>query len=283
MCGLVCGVDDEPAVETLFRQQFRRVLKAQRVIMDFAVSAANALTRIARPVEQTLILILSDINMHGMTGLEMLPKVREMRPDVPILMSTAYGDLETQRKATEGGATGSLTKPIHFPIRRAETARRCGPATCPAGPQAADGSRTPGVGVLPGALPRTSAPARCKVSRSTVSREVTVTMPSCFMAASPPWDGGACGLTHHAAAGGRPSSTKSSFHWKASARRVHALVRRHPRRRDACDSPAPQLNARDKSRRPTQETVPMRGLRHCHNHLRKHPSSRQDVTPRMRR
>jgi len=69
-------------VEALFRQQFRRDLRAQRFVMEFAVSAADALTRIARPIEETLILILSDINMPGMTGLEMLPRVREIRPDV---------------------------------------------------------------------------------------------------------------------------------------------------------------------------------------------------------
>jgi CheY-like chemotaxis protein len=121
---LVLVVDDEPDVEALFRQQFRRDLKTQRFVMDFAVSAADALTRIARPIEQTLILILSDINMPGMTGLEMLPKVREMRPEVPIIMITAYGDPETRRKATEGGATGLLTKPIDFGLLRAEIEQR---------------------------------------------------------------------------------------------------------------------------------------------------------------
>jgi CheY-like chemotaxis protein len=89
---LVLVVDDEPDVEALFRQQFRRDLRAQRFVMDFAISATDALARIADPIEQTLILILSDINMPGMTGLEMLPKVREMRPDVPIIMITAYAD-----------------------------------------------------------------------------------------------------------------------------------------------------------------------------------------------
>ena len=120
MSVLVLVVDDEPDVEALFRQQFRRDLMAQRFIMDFAVSAADALTRIARPIEQTLILILSDINMPGMTGLEMLPKVREMHPEVPIIMITAYGDPETRRKAKEGGATGLLTKPIDFALLRQE-------------------------------------------------------------------------------------------------------------------------------------------------------------------
>jgi DNA-binding NtrC family response regulator len=113
-------VDDEPDIEALFRQQFRRDLRAQRFVMDFAISAADALARIAGTIEQTLILILSDINMPGMTGLEMLPKVRELRPQVPVIMITAYGDAETKRKAMEGGASGLLTKPIDFAVLREE-------------------------------------------------------------------------------------------------------------------------------------------------------------------
>jgi CheY-like chemotaxis protein len=117
---LVLVVDDEPHVEELFRQQFRRDLRAQRFIMDFASSAADAMARIASPIEQNLILILSDINMPGMTGLEMLPKIREMRPDVPVIMITAYGDPETKRRALESGATGLLTKPVDFALLRSE-------------------------------------------------------------------------------------------------------------------------------------------------------------------
>jgi CheY-like chemotaxis protein len=117
---LVLVVDDEPDVEALFRQQFRRDLRAQRFMMDFAHSAAEALARIASTIEQSLILILSDINMPGMTGLEMLPKVKEMRPNVPVIMITAYGDPETRRKAIEGGASGLLTKPIDFSVLREE-------------------------------------------------------------------------------------------------------------------------------------------------------------------
>jgi CheY-like chemotaxis protein len=117
---LVLVVDDEPDVADLFRQQFRRDLRAQRFMMEFAQSAADALARIAGIIEQPLILILSDINMPGMTGLEMLPKVRALRPDVPVIMITAYGDPETKRKAIEGGATGLLTKPIDFTLLREE-------------------------------------------------------------------------------------------------------------------------------------------------------------------
>jgi CheY-like chemotaxis protein len=117
---LVLVVDDEPDVEALFRQQFRRDLRAQRFVMDFASSAPDALARIAATIEQSLILILSDINMPGMTGLEMLPKVKEIRPDVPVIMITAYGDPDTRRKALEGGASGLLTKPIDFTVLRDE-------------------------------------------------------------------------------------------------------------------------------------------------------------------
>jgi DNA-binding NtrC family response regulator len=117
---LVLVVDDEPDVEALFRQQFRRDLRSQRFMMDFANSATDALKRIGSTIEQSLILILSDINMPGMTGLEMLPKVKEMRPEVPVIMITAYGDPDTKRKAMESGASGLLTKPIDFTLLREE-------------------------------------------------------------------------------------------------------------------------------------------------------------------
>ncbi|AJA64466.1 response regulator [Bradyrhizobium japonicum] len=124
MTVMVLVVDDEPDVETLFRQHFRRDLRAQRFVMDFARSAADALTRIADNLGQSLILILSDINMPGMTGLEMLPKVKEIRPEVAVIMVTAYGDADTRRKALENGATGLLTKPIDFTLLRQEIDNR---------------------------------------------------------------------------------------------------------------------------------------------------------------
>ena len=120
MSVLVLVVDDEPDVEALFRQQFRRDLRSERFIMDFASSAPDALARVGSTKEHSLILILSDINMPGMTGLEMLPKVKEMRPEVPVIMITAYGDADTKRKALENGASGLLTKPIDFTVLREE-------------------------------------------------------------------------------------------------------------------------------------------------------------------
>jgi CheY-like chemotaxis protein len=117
---LVLVVDDERDVEALFSQQIRSDLRAQQLVKDLAISAADALARIAGAVDQSLILILSDINMPGMTGLEMLPKAKALRPDVPIIMITAYGDPDTKRKAIEGGADGLLTKPIDFTLLREE-------------------------------------------------------------------------------------------------------------------------------------------------------------------
>jgi CheY-like chemotaxis protein len=121
---LILVVDDEPDVEVLFRQHFRRDLRSGRFSMDFAQSAANALARISAAGDQALILILSDINMPGMSGLELLPKAKAMRPDVPIIMITAYGDAETKRKALESGAESLLTKPIDFSALRGEIETR---------------------------------------------------------------------------------------------------------------------------------------------------------------
>jgi len=117
---LILVVDDEPDVEMLFRQQFRRDLREGRFRMEFAQSGDLALQRITDATGVSLILILSDINMPGMTGLELLPKAKAARPDVPVIMITAYGDAETKRKALEGGAEALLTKPIDFGALRSE-------------------------------------------------------------------------------------------------------------------------------------------------------------------
>jgi DNA-binding NtrC family response regulator len=124
MSVLVLVVDDERDVEDLFRQQFRRELRAGRFLMEFACSAPEALVNMARPSDRNLILLLSDINMPGMTGLELLPRVHEIRPDVPVVMITAYGDADTRARALKAGAAGFLTKPIDFKILRDEITER---------------------------------------------------------------------------------------------------------------------------------------------------------------
>ena len=125
---LILVVDDEPDVEILFRQQFRRDLRLDRFTMEFAQSGEAALQRINDAAGASIILILSDINMPGMTGLELLPKAKAARPDVPVVMITAYGDAETQRKALEGGAEALFTKPIDFGMLRNEIDTRVGRA-----------------------------------------------------------------------------------------------------------------------------------------------------------
>ena len=94
--------------------------------MEFANSAPAALDRAKTIPDPSLILILSDINMPGMSGLEMFPKVRAARPSVPVIMITAYGDADTKRAALERGAEALLTKPIDFTQLRQEIDTRVG-------------------------------------------------------------------------------------------------------------------------------------------------------------
>ena len=125
---LILVVDDEPDVEPLFKQQFRHDLRAGRFTMEFAQDAPSALDRINDAKDVTIILILSDINMPGMSGLDLLPIAKAARPDVPVIMITAYGDAETKRRALERGAESLLTKPIDFGLLRSEIESRLGQA-----------------------------------------------------------------------------------------------------------------------------------------------------------
>ena len=103
-----------------FASSFGVISRTGRFTMEFAQSGDMALQRITDAAGVSLILILSDINMPGMTGLELLPKAKAVRPDVPVIMITAYGDVETKRKALEGGAEALFTKPIDFGMLRSE-------------------------------------------------------------------------------------------------------------------------------------------------------------------
>jgi len=107
-------VDDEPDVAVLFRQQFRREAREGSYVLHFALSAYEALERLAADIEPQLIVILSDINMPGMDGLALLREIKTRRPDLPVMMLTAYGDEERRRLAKEYGAADFLTKPVDF-------------------------------------------------------------------------------------------------------------------------------------------------------------------------
>src|SRR6516225_695279 len=112
-------VDDEPDVADLFRQRFRREARQGTYLLHFANTGEEALDKLAGGIEPPLIVILSDINMPGMDGLALLHEIKTRRPDLPVIMVTAYGDDERRRRATEYGAAEFLTKPVDFDALKA--------------------------------------------------------------------------------------------------------------------------------------------------------------------
>src|SRR5207342_1913710 len=113
-------VDDEPDVAELFRQRFRREVRQGTYAMHFATSGEQALEKLADGIEPTLIVILSDINMPGMDGLQLLTEIKKRRPDLPVMMVTAYGDDERRRLASEYGAAEFITKPVDFDLLKTQ-------------------------------------------------------------------------------------------------------------------------------------------------------------------
>jgi DNA-binding NtrC family response regulator len=111
----VLVVDDEPDVEALFRQQFRREVREGLYTLEFALSAFGALAILDDAIGEEIILLVSDINMPGMSGLDLLPVVKTRRPDLPVFMISAYGDADTVATAQARGADEFLTKPVDFP------------------------------------------------------------------------------------------------------------------------------------------------------------------------
>ena len=110
----VMVVDDEPDVELLFRQRFKREIRDGALDLQFAHSGEEALARLAEPGAADVVLILSDINMPGMHGLELLRRLKEQSPEVKVCMITAYDDAEKYQAAMRYGADGYVTKPIDF-------------------------------------------------------------------------------------------------------------------------------------------------------------------------
>ena len=107
-------VDDEPDVALLFHQRFRREMRESTDVMHFANSGEMALEQLTTGIEPTLIVILSDINMPGMDGLELLEAIKARFPNIPVMMVTAYGDDERRRRANDLGAFEFVTKPVDF-------------------------------------------------------------------------------------------------------------------------------------------------------------------------
>ena len=113
-------VDDEPDAVELFRQCFRREVRGGTYAMHFAGSGERALELLSTGVEPQLSVILSDINMPGMDGLALLREVKRRRPDLPVIIVTAYGDDERRRRAREWGAAEFITKPVNFDFLKAQ-------------------------------------------------------------------------------------------------------------------------------------------------------------------
>jgi CheY-like chemotaxis protein len=119
----VLVVDDEPDVAEMFRQRFRREARQGTYVLHFAASGEEALDKLANGVRPELIVILSDINMPGMDGLSLLRQIKQRRPDLPVMMVTAYGDDERRRQAEAAGAFQFLTKPVDFDLLKKELRR----------------------------------------------------------------------------------------------------------------------------------------------------------------
>jgi len=107
-------VDDEPDAQDLFRQNFRREIRKGTYAFDFALSGEAALETLKGRAAQEVDLVLSDINMPGMSGIDLLAEIRRSWPDLSVFMITAYGDRDTEARARTLGAARFLTKPVDF-------------------------------------------------------------------------------------------------------------------------------------------------------------------------
>ena len=116
MSASIVIVDDEPDVAELFRQRLRLEARQGTYVMQLAASGEEALALLGGEIEPGVIAMLSDINMPGMDGLELLSAVKQRFPDLPVMMVTAYGDDERRRRAAENGAAEFFTKPVDFDL-----------------------------------------------------------------------------------------------------------------------------------------------------------------------
>ncbi|MDB9513757.1 response regulator [Kamptonema animale CS-326] len=110
----VMVVDDEEDIQSLFKQRFRKEIKAGQMQFHFALSAEAALEYLENHEEASIVLILSDINMPGMNGLELLRIIKEKFADLKVFMITAYGDEKNHQTAIAYGADDYITKPVNF-------------------------------------------------------------------------------------------------------------------------------------------------------------------------
>lgn len=110
-------VDDERDVQVLFEQRFRKEIRNNEMEFVFAFSGEEAIAYLNK-LDHEAVLILSDINMPGMSGLELLGHIKQKyhKPPPVVMMITAYGDAENYNTAKELGADDFLTKPVDFTL-----------------------------------------------------------------------------------------------------------------------------------------------------------------------
>jgi len=113
-------VDDERDVETLFRQKFRKEIRSKTLELKFAFSGQEALELLEQQIPPKVVYVFSDINMPGMTGLELLDKIKQKFPNINVSIISAYGDTQNYTKAMNSGAKEFFTKPIDFESLRKE-------------------------------------------------------------------------------------------------------------------------------------------------------------------
>lgn len=107
-------VDDEKSVQFLYDKVFKKEVESDIYKIIFCISGEEALKVINSEEKDEIKLIISDINMPGISGFELLQEVRKVLPLIPIFMSSAYTDTERQSLAKELGANDYITKPVDF-------------------------------------------------------------------------------------------------------------------------------------------------------------------------
>ena len=114
MAPRILVLDDEPDMQELFRQQFRREIRKGVYEFCFAERAREVLSVLADADERSPNVLLSDVNIPEMDGIELLERVKGMRPDLPVIMVTAYGDKITSDRVRGLGAETLVSKPVDF-------------------------------------------------------------------------------------------------------------------------------------------------------------------------
>lgn len=107
-------VDDEKDVQFLFERKFRKEQKSGEFDMHFAYSGEEALELLKRPEMAAVKLVLTDINMPGMSGIDLLRILKEQSPKLPVIIITAYDDAKNRMAAYRYGANDYINKPIDF-------------------------------------------------------------------------------------------------------------------------------------------------------------------------